>query len=163
MIVYVTHFKGHLEIYALPSCCQHQQQDLISPLQNVFEKIKRYQYKSCSQLFGTSIAFLQLIISLFFKIHSEASIGVLVKRLFEFLDQPSISISKNSFSENFGKLSSENIHFGVLYSSTFTGLLGVGKTTYLERFISILEVQKKVFLRNFRWVLRCAHAFRWLI
>ena len=63
---YVTHFKGHLEIYALPSCCQHQQQDLISPLKNVFEKIKRYQYKSCSQLFGTSIAFLQLIISLFF-------------------------------------------------------------------------------------------------
>ena len=99
----------------------------------------------------------------FLFIHSEASIGVLVKRLFEFLDQPSISISKNSFSENFGKLSSENIHFGVLYSSTFTGLLGVGKTTYLERFISILEVQKKVCLRNFRQVLRCAHAFRWLI
>ena len=43
----------------------------------------------------------------FLFIHSEASIGVLVKRLFEFLDHPSISISKKSFSKNFANLSNE--------------------------------------------------------
>ena len=42
-----------------------------------------------------------------FFIHPEASIDVLLKRLFEFLEHPSItSISrKNSFSEHFGKTS----------------------------------------------------------
>ena len=41
---------------------------------------------------------------MFFFIGSEVSICVLEKMLLEFLEQPSISISKYSFEKNFGKL-----------------------------------------------------------
>ena len=46
------------------------------------------------------------------------------------------------------------IYFGVFNSSTSAGLLGVRKTIRPERFMSVLDVQKKTCLRNFRHVRR---------
>ena len=46
------------------------------------------------------------------------------------------------------------IYFGVFNSSTSAGLLGVRKTIRPERLMSVLDVQKKTCLRNFRHVRR---------
>ena len=62
-----------------------------------------------------------------------ASIDVLVKILFECLENPFISISKN---------------LGVHNSNTVAGLLGV-RTTGIDRSTFMLDVEKKACLINF--------------
>ena len=62
-----------------------------------------------------------------------------------------------------GNLKKNNIHFGLLNSSTFAGLLGVRKTTRPERFMSVLDVQRKACLWNFKYVQRCAYGEAWII
>ena len=60
------------------------------------------QSNSCTQLFGISITLLQLLISLLsFFIHPEASIGVLEKKIYEFLEHPYISMSEKCFNKMF--------------------------------------------------------------
>ena len=85
------------------------------------------------------------------------------KGLFEFSEYSSISISKkNSCNEDIVKFP-KNIHFGGLNSSIYAGLLGARKTTRLERFMPIIDVQKQECLRYFRHVQKCAHAIACLI
>ena len=83
-------------------------------------------------------------------IHPEISIGIVEKRLFEFLEY---SFEKIVAME----ISYKSIHFGVLNSSTFASLQGVRKTTRLERFMSVLDVQKKACLISFRREQSYAH------
>ena len=116
-IVYVTHFKGHLEIYALTSCSLTSSSTakfFFFPYKNFIEKNKTFTYDHhnlCSIILHQYhfAAITNFSILSFFFIHPEPFIGVLQKRLFEFLEHPSInSISKkNGFSENFGKHSSK--------------------------------------------------------
>ena len=82
--------------------------------------------------FQNLLDFLGILYDLFL-IHSEASIGVLKKMLLEVLKHPSIRISKILLMK-------------ILW-----------KTTHFERFMSILDMQKKGCLRNSRHVQRfCA-------
>ena len=89
----------------------------------------------------------------FFFIHSEASISVLEKMLLEVLEH---SISIYSFNKNVGKLS---IKILVLESIIRVHLY----TIHLQRFVSILDMQKKPSLRQFRRVRRSMHAIACLI
>ena len=84
-------------------------------------------------------------------IHPEATISVVEK-----ITDP-LGFRKNSCNEHLGKIPKKPTHFGVLNSSTFAGLLGVRKTSRLERFMYVLDVKRKACLRNFRHVQRCAY------
>ena len=97
-------------------------------------------------------------------------IGVLGKKLFEFLEHRSISNSKTKKKKKkymvlmkiLGNFPIKH-SFGVPYSSTFANFLGVQKTTRFERFTSILDMQKKACPRNFRRMQRCVHVTTCLI
>ena len=84
-------------------------------------------------------------------IHPEATISVVEK-----ITDP-LGFRKNSCNEHLGKIPKKPTHFGVLNSSTFAGLLGVRKTSRLERFMYVLDVKRKACLGNFRHVQRCAY------
>ena len=146
---------GNLSIDMLVSASTLQ--NFIFPLQKLFAKIFLTNITLVlNYLTSVSLWYdYSFLYDLFF-IHPEASIGILEESLFEFSEHPSISIPI------FGRLPSKT---SILesYSSTFAGLLGVWKTTHLERFMSILDVKKKACLRNFRQVQRCAHAIICLI
>ena len=90
-------------------------------------------------------------------IHSEAIITVIEKCSLKFWSTQPLAFQKRNCYENSAKLP-KNIRFGVLKSSTFSGLLGVRKTTRLERFMFVLNVQKKACRRNFSHLQRCALA-----
>ena len=74
-------------------------QNLIFPSQNLFEKITRMTNTTlASHYFNYSFLY-----DTFF--HPEASIGILEKRLFEFLEQPYISILKKQLQLTFWETS----------------------------------------------------------
>ena len=66
---------------------------------------------------------------------------------------------KKNSCNNIWKNYKKNIHFRVLNSSSFADHLSVRKTTNLKRYMSVLDVQKKAYLRNFGHVQRCVYSF----
>ena len=103
VVFYRTHFKDHLEILTW-----HQHLGISNGTgkinfsnTNYFWKTKHDQFNSCIDLFGASITLVKLLISLWsFFINLEASIGVVEKSFFGFLEYSSISISKKELQWN---------------------------------------------------------------
>ena len=71
-------------------------------------------------------------------------------------------LKNNDFNENIRNFLVKHPFWSPLFKN-IAGLLGVRKTTRLERFMSILDMQKKACRRYFKCVQGCAHAITCLI
>lgn len=117
--------------------------------QNFFEKIKCFwPIQLVRSFIWHQYHFLQELISPRSSFHPSRGIHwyCTKKWCLNFCSTHPLAFWKNSFDENFGKLSSKII--GLLNAGTFAYLLGLRKNTRLERFMSVVDVQKKAWQKG---------------